>query len=72
MCEFKVYLDGDQVMRDVVLARVEENGVLLTDVIGDTKKVEDCRIVKVNVLKTMLLLEKVPDDTREIDTFEIA
>ena len=58
LCEFKVYLDGVQVMRDVVFARKEEGGVLLSDVIGDTKVMEDCEIVEVNVLKTQLVLKK--------------
>ena len=58
MCEFKVYLDGDEVIADVVIARVEKGGVLLVDVIGDTKLIEDCEILEVNVLKTQLLLVK--------------
>ena len=58
MCEFKVYLEGVQVMRDVVFARTEEGGVLLSDVMGDTKVMEECVIVEVNVLKTQLVLGK--------------
>ena len=58
MCEFKVYLDGVQVMRDVVFARMEGGGVLLSDVMGESKVVEDCEIVEVNVLRTTLVLGK--------------
>ena len=59
MCEFKVYLDGNRVMEDVVYAEVSEGRVILRDVIGDSRTFEGVAIVEVNVPATRLVLERV-------------
>jgi predicted RNA-binding protein len=59
MCEFRVYLDGEMVMEDVVVATVEEGGVTLRDVIGDFRTFEGVRVVEVNVPATRMVLERV-------------
>lgn len=59
MCEFKVYLDGDRVMEDVVYAEVSGGRVILRDVIGDSRMFEGVAIVEVNVPATRLVLERV-------------
>ena len=59
MCEFKVYLEGDRVMEDVVYAEVSGGRVVLRDVIGDSRTFEDVAIVEVNVPATRLVLERV-------------
>jgi len=59
MCEFKVFLDGEKVMEDVIYAEVDENRVTLKDVIGDTRVFEDARIAEVNVPSTRLVLKGV-------------
>ncbi|RLI08362.1 hypothetical protein DRO42_06490 [Candidatus Bathyarchaeota archaeon] len=56
MCEFKVFFDGEKVMEDVIFAKVDERGVTLRDVIGETKVFEDASIVEVNVPATRLVL----------------
>ena len=57
MCEFKVFLDGDQVMDDVLYARAEGGKVVLRDVIGMEKVIEGAEIVEVNVIGTRLILK---------------
>ena len=57
MCEFKVFLDGEKVMDDVIFAEADELGVTLRDVIGETKVLEDVSIVEVNVPATRLVLK---------------
>lgn len=59
MCEFKVYLDGDRVMEDVVHAEVSGGRVILRDVVGDSRTFEGVAIVEVNVPATRLVLERV-------------
>jgi len=57
MCEFKVFLDGEKVMEDVIFARVDDRGVTLRDVIGETKELQDVVIVEVNVPAARLVLK---------------
>jgi predicted RNA-binding protein len=59
MCEFKVYLDDERVMEDVIFAVAGEGGVTLRDVIGDSRKFKGVRIAEVNVPATRLVLERV-------------
>lgn len=49
MCEFKAYLDGKLVFEEVHRARTKGKGVILIDVLGRSKELEDCRIVEVDV-----------------------
>lgn len=57
MCEFKVYLDGEKVMEDVVFAQSNSEGVLLRDIVGTSKSFAGASIIEVNVLATRLVLE---------------
>jgi len=57
MCEFKVFLDGERVMEDVIYAKVEDGKVTLRDVIGTEKVIEGAEIVEVNVISTRLILK---------------
>jgi predicted RNA-binding protein len=57
MCEFKVYLKGEKVMEDVIFARADSKGVVVKDVMGDSKSFPDARIVEVNVVSTRLVIE---------------
>jgi predicted RNA-binding protein len=59
VCEFRVYLDGEMVMEDVVFAEVEGGSVTLRDVIGVTRAFEGFVITEVNVPATRLVLERV-------------
>jgi len=58
MCEFKVYLDDERVMEDVIVATVGEGSVTLRDVIGMTRTFEGVRIAEVNVPATRLVLAR--------------
>ncbi len=58
MCEFRVYLSGEKVYEDVIYARAEGGSVLLRDVLGRTKKIENARIAEVNVARELLVLEE--------------
>jgi len=56
MCEFKVILNGKEVFKDVVYAKVENETVIVRDVIGDSREFRNCKIVEVDVNKTRLVL----------------
>ncbi len=58
MCEFKVFLEDEEIMRDVIYAREEGNKVILRDVLGETRIVEGAKILEVDVSAVKLLLEK--------------
>ncbi len=56
MCEFKAILDGKTVFKDVVLAKIKESNVTLTDILGQSKEFKNCKILEVNVSTTRLVL----------------
>jgi predicted RNA-binding protein len=57
MCEFTVYLKGEKVMEDVIFARADGKGVVVKDVMGDSKSFPGARIVEVNVVSKRLVIE---------------
>jgi len=59
MCEFKVFLDGDVVFRDVIYAKMESNSVVVRDVLGESRSFKNCRIVEVDVSSTRLILSSI-------------
>lgn len=56
MCEFNVIIDDKIVFKDAVYAKTEENGVIVKDVLGDSRKFGNCKIVEVDVNSTRLVL----------------
>ena len=58
MCEFRVYLGDEEIMRDVIYAREDGGKVILRDVLGETRVVEGAKILEVNVSAVKLLLGK--------------
>lgn len=58
MCEFKVILNGKEVFKDVVYAKVEKETVRVRDVIGESKEFRNCKIVEVDVNTTRLVLSE--------------
>jgi predicted RNA-binding protein len=56
MCEFKVFLDGERVMEDVIFAKVDNRRVTLRDVVGEKRVFENAAIVEVNVPATRIVL----------------
>ena len=51
-----MFLGKEIVFRDVVYVKVDGNKVLLKDVLGVAKTVEDCRVVEVDVSSERLVL----------------
>ncbi len=56
MCEFTVFLKKEIVCGDIIYAKIEGKRVLLKDVLGTTKTVENCKIVEVDVSSERLVL----------------
>ena len=59
MCEFRVLLEGKKVFEDVVYAKTDENNVILKDVLGTSKIVEDCKIIEIDVGSERLVLSSI-------------
>ena len=58
MCEFNVYLDGEKIMAEVIYAKIEGDNVLISDIIGEDKIIENATIIEVDVPSTSLILAK--------------
>ncbi len=56
MCEFNVLIKGEIVFKDAVYAKVDGNKVILKDVLGISKEIENCKIVEVDVNSERLVL----------------
>jgi len=56
MCEFNVLINGETVFKDAVYAKVNGNKVILKDVLGVSKEIENCKIVEVDVNSERLVL----------------
>ena len=56
MCEFNVLIKGETVFKDAVYAKVDGNKVILKDVLGISKEIENCKIVEVDVNSERLVL----------------
>lgn len=59
MCEFTVILDGKEVFKDVVYAKMEGGKVILQDVLGESLQFGNCRITEVDVNSTRLVLSRL-------------
>jgi len=64
MCELKVTLKEDgkltQVAEDVVYVKIAEQNLILKDVLGRTKIVEDALVEELDISKESLTLVKAP------------
>ncbi len=56
MCEFKVYLNGEKVFEDVVFAIAEGKDIVVRDIVGISKRLNNAHITEVNVLTTKIHL----------------
>ena len=56
MCEFNVILNGKTVLKDVVYAKTDGNKVIVKNVLGEAKEIENCMISEVDVNTTRLVL----------------
>jgi len=64
LCEFKVYLEteGKQelIAEDITNAKLDENSLVLTDILGRTTKVEGALITEIDVKKESLRVYTSP------------
>jgi predicted RNA-binding protein len=56
MCEFNVIVDGKVVFKDAISAKMENKDVTVKDVLGQSRKFENCKIVEVDVNSTRLVI----------------
>lgn len=61
MCEFTVILNKETVFKDAVYAKIENNNVILKDVLGNSKKFINCKIIEVDVNNTKMVLASVKE-----------
>lgn len=59
MCEFRVFLDGEEVFEDVVHVRSHGSKVVLRNILGESREVSDCRVVEVDVPSERLILSRI-------------
>jgi predicted RNA-binding protein len=59
MCEFTAILNGKEVFKDVIFAKLESNKVVVKDVLGQLKEFRNCKIIEVDVSSTRLVLSSV-------------
>ena len=59
MCEFSVLLGGKEVFKDVIYAKADGNKVMLKDVLGASKVLENCKITEINVGSERLVLSSI-------------
>ena len=59
MCEFRVFLDGEQIAEDVIYAKVEGQRVTIRDILSQPLVLENVKIVEINVTSTRLVLERM-------------
>lgn len=59
MCEFNVIIDGKIVFKDVVYAKMENDNVVVKDVLGESMKFGNCKIIEVDVSSTRLVLSSL-------------
>jgi predicted RNA-binding protein len=56
MCEFTVYINGEKVLEDVIFAIADGKDVVVRDIVGTSRRVNNARITEVNVLTTKIIL----------------
>ena len=65
MCEFKVYLVGDDpadrelVAKGIFVVKKKDEKIMLLDIFGEPKYVESAIIIEVNTISQELILQKV-------------
>ncbi len=59
MCEFTVLFKGEKVFEDVIYAKADGNKVILKDVLGDSKALENCKITEIDVGSERLILSPI-------------
>jgi predicted RNA-binding protein len=58
MCEFRVFLDGEQIAEDVIYAKTEGHSVIIRDILGQPIVRKNVKIAEIDVTSTRLVLER--------------
>lgn len=58
MCEFTVFLENEIVFRDATYVKADANRVMVRDILGKSRTMENCRIAEVDVASERLVLVK--------------
>ena len=61
MCEFQVYLGSEKVFEGAVYANASGSQVSVKDILGISKKIENAKIVEVDVTSERLILSALPN-----------
>ena len=64
MCEFDVFLNGKKTFEDVIRVKVEGNRVVLTDVLGTSREIQDCQISEIDVASERLVLSPLEHEPK--------
>lgn len=59
MCEFSVLFKGEKVFKDAIYAKADGSRVVLKDVLGGSKVLEDCKITEIDVGLERLVLSPI-------------
>jgi len=59
MCEFKVFLDNEKIFDGAVYAKATGSTVEVRNIIGSSNKIENAKIVEVDVTKEKLILTRL-------------
>lgn len=58
MCEFDVMLDGEKVFEEAIYLRREKEKLLIRNILGEERKLDDVKIKEIDVSKEKLTLGK--------------
>ncbi|RJS89392.1 CooT family nickel-binding protein [Candidatus Bathyarchaeota archaeon] len=58
MCEFKVFLEGKEIFRDVIYAKMVGEDLVLRDVMGEVRRFPNSRIAEMDVASARLVIER--------------
>jgi predicted RNA-binding protein len=58
LCEFTVFLENEIVFRDATYVKADAKKVLVRDILGKSRTMENCRIAEVDVASERLVLTK--------------
>jgi predicted RNA-binding protein len=56
MCEFNVILDGKEMFKDVIYAKVDDTTITARNILGEAMQFKNCKILEVDVTTTRLVL----------------
>jgi len=59
MCEFDLIVDGKIVFRDVIYAKAEDGKIIVRNVTGELRELQNYRIEEVDVNSTRLILSNI-------------